>query len=495
MEAKSPLPGVLGGHAPVSSDTITILGDCLNAISKELDANDDAESRSLSSWLQWLDEEGYDARQFAETLQGLCREQLDQEHYTQLEATAFAIAEQPGGMRQAINFLQETHPVLLDLILTIVKDRQQDLSSLNSSTGGLNVKKMGIHLGEVAVFGLFCYGVKTWRQTRRDRENELIDRQSEHVKHEMRLEEGRRAELWSHDVDGLTSLQKTRIMNSLGKGVSPNIGKRVTEITKNDIEDLATAYAEAHFNKYTLDLIFRDETVKMFHGSSNFKTLLKKHAVDTIMSNELLPEKSRFDVMSNGELDHYIDRLIVDHFKADLILLETIGKSDSFNSEYESALQAFQEEYSSGIDNAVMRSLSLAYEKLLFDNVDSASEFIEDNIRDFEFNVPLKQDILNDLSLERVPLQDKIDMFCVGRVRAKAEDFEDYLKKTINTLESDFLGDVKSDLVIKKLELASKVDDAIVPIFENAETKVYTGIRDTENSAKAAVKNTEGDLF
>jgi len=137
----------------LSGDQMTVLGDGLLAITRELQERPEAKASSLSQWLTWLGNEGYDQAGFCAALQHLCQQRLSSEACQQLLAQASARAEAPQGLPEAIEHLSGQHPELLDEILELEQRRQSELERLLATAGGMK-KSTKIEIGAGIYVGL-----------------------------------------------------------------------------------------------------------------------------------------------------------------------------------------------------------------------------------------------------------------------------------------------------------------------------------------------------
>lgn len=492
------------GEPRLSPAAIVALGDGLIAISNELHTTAAAESHSLNGWLEWLEDEGYDGRPFVEALQGLCRQQLDDAAYAQLQATASARADQPEGMQQAIDHLNERHPALLDEILQIEQTRQEELQVLNARAGGVNMKKVGIHTAEAAGAALVGFGVyKIVQRCRRPAEREVLRGDdlaraaARNADQELRGAVTNVVET-SPDPREVVA-QESRVaaerMRAVQSGQPFDIGKKASEIAETDLLDVAKNYSSAHVaqvESYT-KVIMQDETTKLFHGSTDLKKVLREHTV------QALKEDSSLMDLGYKDADAYADHLIETRFKGDLQLLEGINSSESFQAAYEKARTGFQE----GLSNNLLRGpinkkLTDEYRKLItaaYNDDKTVKEMLgeaEDNV--YQFRSELKPDILDELRLNRVPIEGKIDMFCVGRVRKEAADFEDYLENQKDHLDRAFEQAEKEDAE-SFLERQAREEFEVIDFgLENKiEKKVESTILEADQVAKDIARNVEDD--
>lgn len=168
--ANSASPG--NGPKPepcLSPEQMTVLADGLLAIAEEVHSHPEAESHSLSHWLTWLDEEGYDQPGISRALQQLCLQRLGAEAGQQLQAQAKARADDPRGVPSAIEHLSQNHPELLEELLAIEQTRQEQLQRLHATAGGLS--KFARRSLEASGLGIVLglgYGVHLERKTSKE---------------------------------------------------------------------------------------------------------------------------------------------------------------------------------------------------------------------------------------------------------------------------------------------------------------------------------------
>ena len=166
----------------LSGPQMAALGDGLLAITRELQERPEAEASSLSQWLTWLDDEGYDQAGFCAALQHLCQQRLSAEACQQLLAQASARAEAPQGLPEAIEHLSGQHPELLDEILELEQRRQSELERLLATAGGMKKSTKieigaGIYVGLGVLTGSVGAGRAYFRQKAFDRmAGEALDR-------------------------------------------------------------------------------------------------------------------------------------------------------------------------------------------------------------------------------------------------------------------------------------------------------------------------------
>ncbi|MCX5967695.1 MAG: hypothetical protein NTV57_08685 [Cyanobacteria bacterium] len=314
------------GEPRLSPAAIVALGDGLIAISNELHTTAAAESHSLNGWLQWLEDEGYDGRQFVEALQSLCRQQLDAATYAQLQATASARADQPEGMQQAIDHLNEIDPVLLEEILKIEQTRQEQLQVLNARAGGVNIKKVGIHTAEAGAGAIVCFGIYKIYQRCRQPAEVVVERQvvrgSEMAHAEARGDEREAVNVVQEDPQAQAERLKREAfpeVHQLKEGGAITLKKDVRNIFDEDIAktalDFNTAHQELFTKSYGKDLM-ENETTRLYHQSSDIKKLLKEHTVKLLKENpDLLRDSER-------QIDAYAEQIIEGKFKGNLAMLE-----------------------------------------------------------------------------------------------------------------------------------------------------------------------------
>ncbi|MCX5968971.1 MAG: hypothetical protein NTV57_15285 [Cyanobacteria bacterium] len=134
------------------------LSEGLLAIAEEIHNQPEAEAHSLSHWLTWLDEEGYDQPGIARALQQLCQQRLGAEAGQQLQAQAKARADDPQGVPSAIEHLSQNHPELLEELLAIEQTRQEELQRIHAMAGGLSkFTRNTLIAGAVGIaFGSVC---------------------------------------------------------------------------------------------------------------------------------------------------------------------------------------------------------------------------------------------------------------------------------------------------------------------------------------------------
>ena len=130
---------------------MTALADGLLAIAEEVHSHPEAEAHSLSDWLTWLDEEGYDQPGIEAALQQLCQQRLGTEAGQQLQAQARTRLHEPQGITNAIAHLSEAHPQLLEEILEIEQTRQRELETIHATAGGVRWGKVGGKTGQVVL--------------------------------------------------------------------------------------------------------------------------------------------------------------------------------------------------------------------------------------------------------------------------------------------------------------------------------------------------------
>jgi len=153
----------------LSGDQMTVLGDGLLAITRELQERPEAKASSLSQWLTWLDNEGYDQAGFCAALQHLCQQRLSSEACRSLLTQARARAEAPQGLPEAIEHLSGQHPELLDEILELEQRRQSELERLLATAGGMKKSTKieigaGIYVGLVVATGSIGAGRAYFKQ-------------------------------------------------------------------------------------------------------------------------------------------------------------------------------------------------------------------------------------------------------------------------------------------------------------------------------------------
>ena len=136
------------GPSNLSPDEQIALGDGLLAIAEQAHTHPETEAFSLSDWLTWLDEEGYDQPGLLKALQTLCQQRLTPEAYQQLNAQAQARVDAPQGLIEAIHHLENQHPELLQELQEIEQGRQSELQAMHATAGGIS-KKTKIELGAV----------------------------------------------------------------------------------------------------------------------------------------------------------------------------------------------------------------------------------------------------------------------------------------------------------------------------------------------------------
>jgi len=528
------------GEPLLSPSELNILGDGLIAIANELHGNAAASANSLNSWQQWLEDEGYAGMQFCAALRNLCRQRLDAMACGKLLAEATARADEPDAIEAVIAHLNSHHLDLLDDLQRIEQTRQAELQSLYASAGGVNWKKTGIHFVEAAAVGTTLGLITSWAIGRRDARNlnRPIER-AEQKADKMADVEVRRAENEARDTVtnvqqtspeqrkafALESVKEGERMQAVMGGRPFDIGKKASQITETDLLNVAKNYSSAHvasvkdYAKVTME----EQTTKLFHESSDLKKVLREHTVQTLKNDPTLMDQAHKDA------DEYADHLIETKFRGDLRLLEKVNGSDSFQAAYEKARISYQQ----GISNDILRGplhkrLTEEYRKLITEEYNNDKDVkamlgeAEDDI--YQFRGQLKaNNILDDLRLDRVPLERKIDMFCVGRVRKEAAGFEDYIEsqekapefrsmaeasakyeeiKIVNSarsntkaLKESFAADFKEDL---KIDMDDS-REAVLPVFKTDEGKALDSIEieaqtfetDSEDEIKELIEGLE----
>jgi hypothetical protein len=409
-------------------------------------------------------------------------------------------------MQQAIDHLNEIDPVLLEEILKIEQTRQEQLQVLNARAGGVNIKKVGIHTAEAGAAAVVLFGIyKIYQRCRRPAEREVLrvdelaragarntDQELRGVVTNVVETSPDEREVALRDAQLMSARMRTAQM-----GEPIDMGKKASQIVEKDFSDVAYSYGAAHqaqFESYA-KVVMDDETTRLFHGSTDLKKVLREHTV------QALKEDSSLMDLGYKDADAYADHLIQTRFKGDLQLLEGINSSESFQAAYEEARTGFQQ----GLSNDLLRGpmaqrLREEYTKILRQEIDddrTIKQILrEDEDEVFQFKAQLKEDIIDDMRLDRVPIEGKIDMFCVGRVMKQAADFENYLENQKDHLDRAFEQVAKEDAE-SYLERQAKEDFEVIDFgLENkVERKVKGTILEADQAAKDIARNAEDDAF
>ena len=498
------------GEPRLSPAAIVALGDGLIAISNELHTTAAAESHSLNGWLQWLEDEGYDGSHFVEALQSLCRQQLDAATYAQLQATASARADQPEGMQQAIDHLNEIDPVLLEEILKIEQTRQEQLQVLNARAGGVNKKNP--YICTVEAMGGLGVGVGIYKLVQKwcrrpaeavvDRE---VVREGEMVHAEVRAGEREAVNVVQEDPQAQAErLQREAFpeLHQLKEGGAITLKKDVRNIFDEDIVktalDFSTAHRQLFTKSYGKDLM-ENETTRLYHQSSDIKKLLKEHTVKLLKENpDLLRDSER-------QIDAYAEQIIEGKFKGNLAMLEKINNSAQFKKDYSEGWAKFQ----SGITNNELRKpfgekLTARYKELIKNSVDKDKANFANEITvegEYKIKVQLQEDIFDDVLLKNADIQEKIDLFCVGKVREKAPEFESMAKESAKQEEAEIAYSARNETVEWEESLARDLKKEAGSFYEDVEVEIVDdsgkAIKDMEKTAEDMEKDiigSAGDL-
>ncbi|MCX5967694.1 MAG: hypothetical protein NTV57_08680 [Cyanobacteria bacterium] len=172
--------------------------------------------------------------------------------------------------------------------------------------------------------------------------------------------------------------------------------------------------------------------------------------------------------------------------------MKKINNSAQFKKDYSEGWAKFQ----SGITNNELRNplakkLTARYKELIKNSVDKDKANFANEITvegEYKIKVQLQEDIFDDILLKNADIQEKIDLFCVGKVREKAPEFESMAKESAKQEEAEIAYSARNETVEWEESLAKDLKKEAGSFYEDVEVKIVDdsgkAIKDMEKTAK-----------